>query len=729
MNGSAQPPEPISLPRAESAVFADLEEVCKTSGYVHALSYIIFRDGVVTGGEEFKKEDFGKLYDRDRLIRTEFEVLIGLWLKGGREIDVPEPAVIQSMIDRTDALIAELHAAMLAPAHSDFAKAIRTQAEGQEFESPLGQGSFLREAIFYSGESAFSFQYSEFSSRRYSRDSNWIKTKYGFDMSDACAVFDAIIKCLAEKFPVEFKSLGLTRMRDWTLLPLFTFEISDIFERVELGASVIHAVIEQFSVPDGQTNDSYTGHSDLNDATLFPLIRLANGKIAFLLEYTGTGALYNSPAYWMRLDEKYIDVAAINRGEFTEEIVEELLGRAFPPSRIFHNVVFKESKKVTSGEADIIFIHGKRAFVVQIKSKGLTESAKAGDDKAISQDFAAAFQKAYDQATRCIELMKRRIPTFIDGTPFSLPGLETVEEFYPVCLTSEHYPALSFQARHFLTTKRSEQLNNPIIMDIFTLDVVTEFLTSPLYLVDYLAKRSLLYDKIMSSHELVTLAYHLRGNLFVPDDIHMMMVEDDFMIELDLAMNVRRRGLPGQRTPSGILTRDLANPLGRILSAVDRTDRSDVHQLGEFLLNLSSDGWKNINKWLSGMVAQTKRDSRNHDVTVPLEESGAGLTVHCNDHSDKMAFDALASHCEVRKYVHNADRWFGVCLSSDGEVRFAIGRISPWHFDAGLESEAENLKVRSANHWVDPSGRRTKLGRNDLCPCGSGKKYKKCCLH
>lgn len=22
-----------------------------------------------------------------------------------------------------------------------------------------------------------------------------------------------------------------------------------------------------------------------------------------------------------------------------------------------------------------------------------------------------------------------------------------------------------------------------------------------------------------------------------------------------------------------------------------------------------------------------------------------------------------------------------------------------------------------------------KIGRNDLCPCGSGKKYKKCCLY
>ena len=26
-----------------------------------------------------------------------------------------------------------------------------------------------------------------------------------------------------------------------------------------------------------------------------------------------------------------------------------------------------------------------------------------------------------------------------------------------------------------------------------------------------------------------------------------------------------------------------------------------------------------------------------------------------------------------------------------------------------------------------PDGRSTKIGRNDPCPCGSGRKYKKCC--
>ena len=44
---------------------------------------------------------------------------------------------------------------------------------------------------------------------------------------------------------------------------------------------------------------------------------------------------------------------------------------------------------------------------------------------------------------------------------------------------------------------------------------------------------------------------------------------------------------------------------------------------------------------------------------------------------------------------------------------------------------------RRRRNWIDahgsrvdaPESRRTtqKIGRNDRCPCGSGKKYKKCC--
>jgi preprotein translocase subunit SecA len=36
-------------------------------------------------------------------------------------------------------------------------------------------------------------------------------------------------------------------------------------------------------------------------------------------------------------------------------------------------------------------------------------------------------------------------------------------------------------------------------------------------------------------------------------------------------------------------------------------------------------------------------------------------------------------------------------------------------------------KARSADGGSAPVRREKKVGRNEPCPCGSGKKYKKCC--
>ena len=41
--------------------------------------------------------------------------------------------------------------------------------------------------------------------------------------------------------------------------------------------------------------------------------------------------------------------------------------------------------------------------------------------------------------------------------------------------------------------------------------------------------------------------------------------------------------------------------------------------------------------------------------------------------------------------------------------------------------------IRTLSHAgsenINPKNGNIKVGRNDLCPCGSGKKFKKCCLH
>ena len=70
----------------------------------------------------------------------------------------------------------------------------------------------------------------------------------------------------------------------------------------------------------------------------------------------------------------------------------------------------------------------------------------------------------------------------------------------------------------------------------------------------------------------------------------------------------------------------------------------------------------------------------------------------------------------------------------DRMINDAIGELSHWYAfsDKHLKARAkEQASARSLSHlFGDTFTHDTpKLGRNDPCPCGSGKKFKKCCLH
>jgi uncharacterized protein YecA (UPF0149 family) len=53
-------------------------------------------------------------------------------------------------------------------------------------------------------------------------------------------------------------------------------------------------------------------------------------------------------------------------------------------------------------------------------------------------------------------------------------------------------------------------------------------------------------------------------------------------------------------------------------------------------------------------------------------------------------------------------------------------RLEKWASFQGDESEAV---IDEDDGDLCEDGPTVKVGRNDPCPCGSGKKFKKCCLH
>jgi hypothetical protein len=262
------------------------------------------------------------------------------------------------------------------------------------------------------------------------------------------------------------------------------------------------------------------------------------------------------------------------------------------------------------------------------------------------------------------------------------------------------------------------------VFDVFALDAMTEMLASPLLFLSYLRQRALYSDKLSAGHEQTILAYHLKKNLWLDDKYDRVVLDDDIGVELDIAMGARRNGLPGKKTPEGILTELPSTTLGRMVAKIERRSDPATIDLGMVLLTLSGDAIRKASEGVDKIVALAKRDGKQHDVSGSIGDGEVGLTVHCSDEPLERRAPRLEMHCARRKYIERAAKWFGVCVGADGDVRCGVNLEFAWSYDPAMERWIEE----EASPAPTAGTRGPRVGRNDPCPCGSGRKYKKCCL-
>jgi hypothetical protein len=433
----------------------------------------------------------------------------------------------------------------------------------------------------------------------------------------------------------------------------------------------------------------------------------------------------------MQGDKLYRPNRDRHRGEFTENFVAGRLAAVFGVDRIFSNIDIWEGKTKVA-EIDVLVLWADRAIVVQAKAKRLTVEGRKGNDQIIRDDFKKSVQDAYDQGLTCAECLNdsRYRFTRADCSEIDLPH---ITEIFMFCVVSDYYPALSFQARQFLKTREVPRLRAALVADVFLIDVLTEMLSTPLQFLSFIARRTRYADRLLAAQELTILAYHLKHNLWMEDITGLLHLAEDFTAGLDIAMTARRRGLAGDATPEGFLTRFEGKTLGRIVRDIEARPESAVLEQGFQLLEMSGEAFDNLSRIIDRQARRAAQDGDPHDVTMMFDD-GSGLTVVCSGEPDSVAAPKLASYCTHRKYRKKADRWFGLCLTpGDARLRFGVRLSHPWKQDDALDFATANMieptSMDLAYERAFRGGRmRAKVGRNDPCPCGSGRKYKKCCI-
>ena len=513
-------------------------------------------------------------------------------------------------------------------------------------------------------------------------------------------------------------------LEEWTVLSGFTFSCSELASRVKHPVDDVRAFIKAFTLPHDERNSNFASLQDFNAAYAYPFIQKDEDEFVLLQYYGVTEAFYETPFYWMVTDKSYSSTALRHRGDFTETLAAERLLHVFGPSRVFRNVNIFKNKGQNLGEIDVLVIFGDQFILVQSKSKKLTLEARKGNDRVLRNDFQKAIQDAVDQSFTCADLLQDPSITMCgrDDEVIRLP--EPPRTIFPLAIIPDHYPALAFQTFHFLEAKTTDRVVFPLVTDVFALDAMTEMLSTPLWFLSYLSLRARYHDRLMASHEHMILSYHLKNNLWIKGDLDLMMIEDNFSVHLDAAMAVRRDGVPGSATPEGILTRLVGTPLGRVLTDIEDEPKTAAIDFGLTLLELRESTLEAINKSIERVLVWHSRDGKLHDISIALPDASTGLTIHCSRLIADQVENTLRQHCRIAKYRQRVDRWFGLALHPDGSVQLVGEIVEEWKFNREMEGVVREL----ADAEVVKMTQRVDVGRNDPCPCGSGKKYKRCCI-
>lgn len=733
--------------RTEQEIFDELEGLAAQESFWEVVAFFCWKDTFIHfSGEKLDGEAFAQAFDRTRLSRTELSTLVGLACKNGfndKKLSLDE---LKERAEHVWQLLDKLHHSFYPPLDFDALSESFDAKDGDDAPDfgefmrkiiPSGdKNHFMREAIFYGGDGVFKHQYRDLAKRRYSLDEDWIEANKGFKMSQAVDVISAIEQIQLEKAN-QLVSSAKNRPLPYHL-PMFIFTISEVVTRSGLGEEVVEAVIAALSAKPEEGMKCFKSVDDFNHKNAFPIIKIGEDTFVSFQAYSLWEALYESPFFWFNEDKTYKSIASKHRGAFTEDFTAERLALVFGEENVLTNIDIFDGKG-KAGEIDVLVTFGRFAIVVQAKSKKLTIEARKGNSQQLEDDFKKAIQDSYDQADLCSKLLQKEGYIFKDESGKEVNIQSDFKTIFPVCIVSDHFPALAAQARHFLKYQTTNVIKHPYVMDVFLVDMITEMLPSPLWVLDYLIKRSDYGDSILSNHELVILSTYIKQNLYFEEEPTLVMLDDDISADLELAMLARRDGHDGAKTPEGFLTFHRKSHVGRIIDDIEFSADYCLQKLGLHLLSMSGNSIDLLNEAISKMIAQFKKDHHHHDISLPLLEEKTGLTVHCNEDDNDTAYKRLVTHCEKRKYTCKAESWVGCCFSpTKDKFRFASYHEGKWSQSDEMERLVADLKPISPEHHIEdvrklsfgkqPQIKGRKVGRNEPCPCGSGKKYKRCCM-
>lgn len=439
-------------------------------------------------------------------------------------------------------------------------------------------------------------------------------------------------------------------------------------------------------------------------------------------------------------DHEYVtNWADIQQGA-SEALVAEKLAEILPNADVYTGNYYPKAGSLKQmDENDVFIICDDVIIIVEVKAGSFTYTPAITDYSAHKRSFEALVGKADYQCIRTQNYIESSTETILfynnDKTLKFEINPNKVRRIYTLCVTVDNFNA--FEAK-IEKTNFFNSSSGTIVLSIDDLDIYEDYFKSEMEFLHYLKHRKAATRMkcLMLNDELDHLGLYISQNVY-EDYVNDYRDCDSFNAlgfrkELDAYYAGVHNKFLAVDKPSQVIPQYITE----IFRYLEKNKIASRIEFGENILDIATDERERIDRSIRERIAR----ERQLGYLTPMWEEYDHFAMYWFVNIPKI--ESLSER-HRKKYIYSnmLDRKQKTCwaiyidIDNNAQIRHVcIEKIRDSQYvSEGFTNDeifqyAQDVKARRKAHGKSlPPVHKKKTYPNDLCPCGSGKKYKKCC--
>ncbi len=418
----------------------------------------------------------------------------------------------------------------------------------------------------------------------------------------------------------------------------------------------------------------------------------------------------------------------------SEKMVSDIFKKLLPECTIYSSNYYPKYQSLKQpNENDIIVIYDNTLIIIEVKAGSFVYTSPISDFDSHIKSYKKLIEEADIQCQRTKEYLKRNDIAKIYNQDKSLKAeidMSAISTIYMMSVTIDNINAFAAKADKLKFLKLQ---SNAISIAVDDLMVYREYFDSPLVFLHFLKQRSLATQNsnLALNDELDHLGMYIEHNCYNYQTKDIKKGTEIFFMGYRDDLNLYFSSLYHPELTPKKPVQELPALFMQILNYLDSNKIPNRSLIANYFLDFSSEA---KNDFCKSVFYLLKRQKETH-ASFPFMSSGKGdalrFTTFVNQAPYEISMEKQINHTLATLSWNKEDNRALIVLTFKNDEFVSIyfnmfkpDDINDQNRDKIIKLGEQNARKRLLEYKKSNPG---KIGRNSLCPCGSGKKYKKCC--